>query len=89
MAFYWMALYRHFVITYPNENWDEYQRETYIIAISTDSLAEIKVFSVSEPSLNKGFDEITPLLDLIKWHTTEDKWDYTRAYYDGCMTEIV
>ena len=89
MAFYWMALYSHFVITYPNENWDEYQRETYIIAISTDSLAEVKVFSVSEPSLNKGFDEITPLLDLIKWHSTEDKWDYTRAYYDGCMTEIV
>lgn len=87
MAFYWMALYWHFKATYPDEKWEDYQQETYIVAISTDSLSEIKVFNISEPSLNMGFDEIVPLLEQIKWHTDENKWDYTKAYYDGNLCE--
>lgn len=89
MAFYWMALYWHFKANYPEEKWEEYQQETYIVAISTDNLSEIKVFNVSDPSLNMGLDEIIPLLELIKWHSAENKWDYTKAYYDGNLCETL
>lgn len=89
MAFYWMALYWYFKHEYPDIDLNEFEKETYIVAISTSDLAEIKVFKISESKLNIGFDEITPLLDDIKWHYDNGKWDYTRKYYEGILFELL
>ena len=86
MAFYWMAIHWYFKNTL-NKNIDEYQKETFIVAIGTKEPIEVKVFEVIESTLLKGFLEIESLIYSLAWHFKEDKWDYTEAYYQGKTTE--
>jgi hypothetical protein len=87
MAFYWMAIYWYFKNTLTDKNIDEYLKETFIVAIGTKDPVEVKVFEVTEGRLNEGFFEIFPLLTQLQWHFTEQKWDYSQAYYEGKTTE--
>jgi hypothetical protein len=82
MAFYWFAINWYFI----NElklNFDEYSKETYLIALKTVDDPEVKVFTVSEQQLKDGWMDITEAFTLLAWHWENDKWDYTRAYYIG------
>jgi hypothetical protein len=92
LAFYWMAIYWYFKNTLVDKNIDEYQKETYIVAIGTNRSippVEVKVFEITEPTLNKGLNEIEPLMCELEWHFKEDKWDYNRQYYEGKTTERI
>jgi len=89
MAFYWMAIYWYFKNTFIDKDINEYVKETFIVAIGTKDPIEVKVFEVSEPKLKEGLIEIEPLLNQLEWHFKENKWDYTRAYYEGKTTEKI
>jgi hypothetical protein len=82
MAFYWMAINWYFV----NElklNFDEYTKETYIVALKTVDNPEVKVFKITEQQLKDGWLDLTEQMTLLAWHWENDKWEYTRSYYIG------
>jgi hypothetical protein len=87
MAFYWMAIYWYFKNTLTTKDINEYIKETFIVAIGTKDPIEVKVFEVSETTLNMGLNEIDPLMLQLDWHFKNDKWDHTQAYYEGKTTE--
>jgi hypothetical protein len=89
MAFYWMAIYWHFKNVLTDKNFDEYIKETFIVVIGTKDPIEVKVFEVTEPTLNIGMLEIHPLIKQLEWHFKEDKWGYTKDYYEGKTTEKI
>jgi hypothetical protein len=82
MAFYWLAVNWYFV----NElklNFDEYTKETYIVALKTVDDPEVKVYNINEQYLKDGWLELTETFTLLAWHWENDKWEYTRSYYIG------
>ena len=87
MAFYWMAILWYFKNKLTDKNFDEYSKETYIVVIGTRTPIEVKVFEVTDQKLKEGLFEITPLLSDLEWHFKEDKWGYSKDYYEGRMTE--
>jgi len=60
----------------------EYQIVGVIIAIDKIT-SEVKVFKISEKILNKALPEVTSLLERAKWHIDNNKYDYSREYYEG------
>jgi len=57
-----------------------------IVAVDTIN-HRVKVFNVSEETLLTATDEIKDLLERADWHIKENKWDYTKEYYEGDGTE--
>jgi hypothetical protein len=86
LAFYWMAIHEEFKDEY---NLDEYTVESYIVAIQTRGLTECKVFSISETDLDKGWKEISKLMEKLSWHIKEDLWDYSKEYYENNGIELL
>jgi len=82
LAFYWLALYWYFKNEL-NLDLGDYNKYTYIVAITSSSPVEVKVFDVSEMTLNQGLRDIEELMPALKWHFDNDKWDYPKSYYDG------
>jgi hypothetical protein len=89
MTFYWMAIYWYFRHNLLGKVFEEYTKETFIVALSTKDPFEVKVFDISERTLNMGILEIDPLMRQLEWHFKEDKWDYTKDYYEGKTTETL
>lgn len=88
IAFYWMAIEYLFKQKYPNENYNDYIKESYIIAFQTQSqtnnlLTECEVFNINEEWLNKGKEELNTVLSELAWHFEKDLWDHRRIYYEG------
>jgi hypothetical protein len=82
MAFYWMAINWYFV----NElklNFEEYTKETYIVALKTVDDPEVKVYNITEQNLKDGWLDMTEIFTQLAWHWENDKWEYTRTYYIG------
>jgi len=88
MAFYWLALIWYFKNKL-HLNITDYTKETYIIAISTTALSEIKVFKILEQQLNNGLSEINRLMTNLSWHFENNKWDYPKSYYIGEGIETI
>jgi len=82
LAFYWLALHWYFKheLGLDLQGYDKY---TYIVAVTSASPAEVKVFEITEPTLSKGLRDIEQLMPALKWHFDNDKWDYPEAYYEG------
>jgi hypothetical protein len=88
LAFYWMAIYWYF----ENElklNISEYEKETYVVAVASSDLIEVRVYEIMEPSLHDGLQEIDYTLKSLEWHWVEDKWDYPMTYYEGSGIELI
>ena len=88
MTFYWMALQWYFEKKLQLKM-DDYEKETYIVAISTSKLTEIKVFKIKDKQLTDGFSEIDKLMIDLSWHFKNNKWDYSRSYYEGEGIEYI
>jgi hypothetical protein len=82
MAFYWMAIHWYFKNEL-NIDPSEYEKETYIVAVSTTEPTEVKVFKMTDLRLNEGLNEIEQLMYELSWHFENEKWDYPRSYYEG------
>ena len=91
LAFYWLAITWLFIhekkLTL--DEFMEYEKETYIVAISKGTPVEVKVFNITDNVMNDGLNEIDKLLDAIKWHQDNNKWDYDRNYYAGDGAERI
>ena len=82
LAFYWMAIHWYFKHDL-KINIDDYEKETYIVAISSKEPIETIVFKVMERHLQDGLNEIDSIMHNLEWHWTNDKWDYDKLYYEG------
>ena len=96
LASYWMALeyYLRTEEEYKGIDWNEYTRDTYIIAIQTPHQfrnypTECKVFPISERSLGTGLKDLNSKIDDVLWHITNNKWDHNRDYYENNGLEKV
>lgn len=57
--------------------------EYYIIGIDTTGSYEIRVFKVEPHMIQSRMDVIYNALDAIAWHQKNNKWEHSRAYYEG------
>jgi hypothetical protein len=63
--------------------------EYYIIGIDTTGSNEIRVFSINKEYVDARYDTILDALTAIAWHQVNDKWEYSRAYYEGDGSETL
>ena len=63
--------------------------EYYIIGIDTTGSNEIRVFKVEPHVVQSRMNTICDTLDAIAWHQRENKWEHSRAYYEGDGSEIL
>jgi len=68
---------------------DEWTFEYYIIGIDTTGSNEIRVFNIDESAVFRREPVIDSVLDEIAWHQSTDKWDHSRAYYEGDGSETL
>ena len=67
----------------------EWKFEYYIIAIDTTGSYEIRVFSIEQSDVSSRDETIMTALDAITWHQKNDKWEHSRAYYEGDGSETL
>lgn len=82
MAFYWSAILSEFKV-------NDYNKQTYIVALQKGDLPECRVFNIQESWLSKGLDEIEKILPQIKWHFDNNLWDHRKEYYENYGIEIL
>ena len=63
--------------------------EYYIIGIDTTGSNEIRVFKVEPHMVQSRMDTIYDTLDAIAWHQMNNKWEHSRAYYEGDGSETL
>lgn len=61
----------------------------YIIGIDTTGSNEIRLFKVEPHVVQSRMDTIYDALDAIAWHQRENKWEHSRAYYEGDGSETL
>lgn len=89
LAFYWFAVYYLFIHKYPDKNFEEYTKETFVVGIQTvsnptlEQVVECEVFSIGQEWLTRGMVELETILPEIIWHMENDKWEHRREYYEG------
>ena len=68
---------------------DEWTFEYYIIGIDTTGSNEIRVFNIDESAVFRRESVIDDALNDIRWHQKQDKWEHSRAYYEGDGSETL
>jgi hypothetical protein len=86
LAYYTMAVEWYLKNEY-GYNWNEWTFEYYIIGIDTTGSYEIRVFKVEQYMVEARMHVIEDALAEIAWHQENDKWDHSRAYYEGDGSE--
>jgi len=89
LTFYWLAIFWYFKNELKLSIDDSWTKDTFIVAVGSIEPFEAKVFEITEPTLNKGMLEIAPLMDQLKWHFDNDKWDYDTKYYDNILVDKI
>ena len=59
----------------------------YIIGIDTTGSYEIRVFDIDRLAVERRRYDIHNAIADIAWHQETDKWDHSRAYYEGDGSE--
>lgn len=72
-----------------NEKSNEWEYEYYIIGIDTTGSNEIRVFKIEQNDVSSRDETIMTALDAIAWHQMNDKWEHSRAYYEGDGSETL
>ena len=67
----------------------EWKFEYYIIGIDTTGSNEIRVFKIEQKDVSSKDETILTALDQIAWHQRENKWEHSRAYYEGDGSETL
>ena len=63
--------------------------EYYIIGIDTTGSNEIRVFKINEDDVESRDAVICDAMGEIAWHQQNNKWDHSRAYYEGDGSETL
>lgn len=67
-----------------NLNIDDYDLETYIVAVQTNGNFEVRVFDMlNEEELLSRKALISDTLSEISYHISTDNWEHTRKYYEN------
>jgi hypothetical protein len=72
-----------------NEDFAKWTFEYYIIGIDTTGSNEIRVFKIEESSVQSRMLTINKALRDICWHQQNNKWEHSRAYYEGDGSETL
>lgn len=67
----------------------EWTFEYYIIGIDTTGTHEIRVFKIDSDAVESREPDIEMALNDIAWHQQNNKWDHSRAYYEGDGSETL
>ena len=86
LAYYTMAV-KWYLDNECNENHKDWSFKYYIIGIDTTGSYEIRVFKIEEFMVQSRSSIITDALCEIAWHQQNNKWEHSRAYYEGDGSE--
>ena len=88
LAYYWLAIHWYF----KNElkrNIEEYEYETYIIAVQSHDGYEVRVFKFNPETIEERLVTIDYAIKRIAWHKNNDLWDHMKEYYDEDGAEMI
>lgn len=88
LAYYWLAIHWYF----KNElklNIEEYEYETYIIAVQSHDGYEVRVFKFNPKTVEEKLVAIDYAIKRIAWHKDNNLWDHMKEYYDEDGAEII
>lgn len=88
LAYYWLAIHWYF----KNElklNIEEYEYETYIIAVQSHDGYEVRVFKFNSKAIEERLVTIDYAIKRIAWHKDNNLWDHMKEYYDEDGAEII
>lgn len=88
LAYYWLAIHWYF----KNElklNIEEYEYETYIIAVQSHDGYEVRVFKFNPKTVEERLVAIDYAIKRIAWHKDNNLWDHMKEYYDEDGAEII
>lgn len=88
LAYYWLAIHWYF----KNElklNIEEYEYETYIVAVQSHDGYEVRVFKFNSKAIEERLITIDYAIKRIAWHKNNNLWDHMKEYYDEDGAEII
>lgn len=88
LAYYWLAIHWYF----KNElklNIEEYEYETYIVAVQSHDGYEVRVFKFNSKAIEERLVTIDYAIKRIAWHKKNNLWDHMKEYYDEDGAEII
>ena len=86
LAFYWLAIHWYFKNEL-NLNIEDYEYETYIIAIQSHDGNSVKVFKFTPEAIESRLNIIQKAITEIAWHKENNLWEHSKSYYEGDGTE--
>lgn len=88
LAYYTMAV-RWYIYCELGDKTSKWDFEYYIIGIDTTGSNEIRVFNIDSDKVKSRNDTIHGALGEIMWHQMNNKWEHSRAYYEGDGSETL
>ena len=88
LAYYTMAV-RWYIYCELGDKASKWDFEYYIIGIDTTGSNEIRVFNIDADKVKSSNDAIHNALNQIMWHQANNKWNHSRAYYEGDGSETL
>lgn len=88
LAYYWLAIHWYF----KNElklNIEEYEYETYIVAVQSYDGYEVRVFKFNSKAIEERLVTIDYAIKRIAWHKNNNLWDHMKEYYDEDGAELL
>lgn len=88
LAYYWLAIHWYF----KNElklNIEEYEYETYIVAVQSHDGYEVRVFKFNSKAIEERLVTIDYAIKRIAWHKNNNLWDHMKEYYDEDGAEMI
>lgn len=88
LAYYWLAIHWYF----KNElklNIEEYEYETYIVAVQSHDGYEVRVFKFNSKAIEERLITIDYAIKRIAWHKNNNLWDHMKEYYDEDGAEMI
>lgn len=89
LMYYKMAVEWYMLNELNIDTYDGWTFEFYIIGIDTVDNYAIRVFKIDFANIAEREYTIIQTLNDIAWHQQNDKWDHSRAYYEGDGSETL
>jgi hypothetical protein len=84
LSFYWLAVRSYFSDKYPNEIFEDYKLNSFLVVVTTQpDLVECRVIEIPHETLQEKHYDILKELLQISWHVFTGQWEHTKEYYVG------
>jgi hypothetical protein len=88
LAYYWLAIHWYFKNEL-NLKIEEYEYESYIIAVQSHDGYEVRVFKIDPKGIEERLVTIDLAIKRIAWHKGNNLWNHTKEYYDDDGAEVI